>query len=154
MKRLIIILLVLVGGMSYTFANEGCNQHLSPDEFRAKQEAFITERADLTPSEAKKFFPIYFELQAKKKEISDKIWAELRKGKDDKLTDAQYEEIILKVYDLRLKSDNLDKAYYAKYKKVLSPKKIYQVQRAETRFHREILKGVQRKNEGGHRGKK
>lgn len=154
MKKLIILLLVLVGGMSYTFANEGCNQHLSPEEFRAKQEAFITERAELTLAEAKKFFPIYFELQAKKKEINDNIWKELRKGKEDKLTDAQYEEIMLKVYDLRLASDKLDKSYYEKYKKVLSPKKIYQVQRAEARFHREILKGVQRKGDGSHRGKK
>lgn len=39
---------------------------LSKEEFRARQEAFITENAQLTPKEAKEFFPLYFELQDKK----------------------------------------------------------------------------------------
>lgn len=162
MKRLIILLFILIGGTALSFAYDGCHQHLSPDEFRTKQKAFISEKAELTDKEAEKFFPIYFELQDKKKELSDKAWKLMRKSKDEKLTDAQYEEILLKVYDLRIKSDELEKNYYARFKKVLSPKKIYYVQRAEMRFHREILKGVQqrranapqRKSDAPQRGKK
>lgn len=139
-----------------SFAYDGYNQHLSPEEFRAKQKAFITEKAGLTDSEADKFFPLYFELQDKKKDFNDRIWKLMRKGKDDKMTDAQYEEIILQVYDIRIETDNLDKTYYAKYKKVLSPKKIFMVQRAESRFHREMLKTAQeqRRKEQPQRGKK
>lgn len=145
MKRLLILLFILVGGTTLSFAYDGYHQHLSPEEFKAKQKAFILEKAGLTSEEADKFFPLYFELQSKKKEINDKAWNLLRKGKDDKMTDAQYEEIILKVYDLRIESDKLDKTYYAKYKKVLSPKKIFMVQRAESRFHREMLKTAQQR---------
>lgn len=146
MKKLLILLFILVGGTALSFAYDGYHQHLSPDEFRAKQKAFISEKAELTDDEADKFFLLYFELQSKKKDINDKAWKLLRKGKDDKsMTEAQYEEIILQVYDLRIESDKLDKVYYAKYKKVLSPKKIYQVQRAEARFHREMLKTAQQK---------
>ncbi len=115
------------------------------------------EKAGLTDSEADKFFPLYFELQDKKKDFNDRIWKLMRKGKDDKMTDAQYEEIILQVYDIRIETDNLDKTYYAKFKKVLSPKKIFQVQRAESRFHREILKTAQQQRKGEsqpQRGKK
>lgn len=145
MKRLLILLFILVGGTTLSFAYDGYHQHLSPDEFRAKQKAFISEKAGLTAEEADKFFPLYFELQGKKKEVNDKAWNLLRKGKDDKMTDAQYEEIILRVYDLRIESDKLDKVYYEKYKKVLSPKKIFHVQRAESRFHREMLKTAQQR---------
>jgi hypothetical protein len=148
MKKLFILLSILTGWTTLSFAYDGYNQHLSPDEFKAKQKAFITEKAGLTDKEADKFFPLYFELQDKKKEINDKAWELMRKGKDNKMTDAQYEEIILQVYDLRIETDNLDKSYYAKFKKTLSPKKIFQVQRAEARFHREILKTVQPQHKG------
>jgi hypothetical protein len=148
MKRLLILLCILTGGTILSFAYDGYNQHLSPDEFKAKQKAFITEKAGLTEKEANKFFPLYFELQDKKKEINDKAWELMRKGKDDKMTDAQYEEIILQVYDLRIETDNLDKAYYVKFKKTLSPRKIFQVHKAEAKFHREMLKTVQPPHKG------
>lgn len=142
MKKLIILSLILMGNAVVSFANDSCNQHLSPEEFRNKQKAFITQKAELTADEAERFFPLYFELQDKKKSYTDEMWKLLRKGRDDKMTDAQYEEVLLKVYDLRIESDKLDKAYYTKFKKVLSPQKIFMVQKAEARFHRELLKGA------------
>lgn len=135
-------------------AMDGCSQHLSRDEFRAKQKAFIMDRAELTKEEAAKFFPIYFELQDKKKELSDKVWELLRKGKSSDLTDAQYNDILVRVYDSRIASDKLEKAYYERFKKILSSKQLFMVQKAEMRFHRELLKGVNRKGNEGSREKK
>ena len=40
--------------------------HFSPEEFQAKQRAYITEKAELSPEEAEAFFPLFFELQKKK----------------------------------------------------------------------------------------
>ena len=94
----------------------------------------------LTKEEAAKFFPVYFELQDKKKALNDKAWGLIRKGKDDKTTEAQYAEIMEGVYDARIASDQLERTYYEKYKKILSNKKIYMVQKAEMRFHKELLK--------------
>ena len=54
----------------------------SKEEFRAKQEAYLTQKAELTAEEAGKFFPIYFELQDRKKAINDKAWQKARKGKN------------------------------------------------------------------------
>lgn len=126
---------------------DGCNQQrLSPEEFRAKQKAFIIEKAGLNKEEAAKFFPVYFELQDKKKALNDKAWGLLRKGKDDKTTEAQYAEILKGVYDARSASDKLERDYYEKFKKILSNKKIYMVQKAEMRFHRELLKSANRKD--------
>ena len=52
-------------------ASDGCDQHLSPEEFRAKQKAFITEKAGLTSEEKQVLLPLYFELQDRKKQPSD-----------------------------------------------------------------------------------
>lgn len=147
MKRLIILLFIICGFTPLLWAMDGCNQQrLSPEEFRAKQKAFIIEKAGLNKEEAAKFFPVYFELQDKKKALNDKAWGLLRKGKDDKTTEAQYAEILKGVYDARSVSDKLERDYYEKFKKILSNKKIYMVQKAEMRFHRELLKNANRKD--------
>ena len=147
MKRLIILLFIICGFTPLLWAMDGCNQQrLSPEEFRAKQKAFIIEKAGLNKEEAAKFFPVYFELQDKKKALTDKAWGLLRKGKDDKTTEAQYAEILKGVYDARSASDKLERDYYEKFKKILSNKKIYMVQKAEMRFHRELLKSANRKD--------
>ena len=147
MKRLIILLFIICGFPPLLWAMDGCNQQrLSPEEFRAKQKAFIIEKAGLNKEEAAKFFPVYFELQDKKKALNDKAWGLLRKGKDDKTTEAQYAEILKGVYDARSASDKLERDYYEKFKKILSNKKIYMVQKAEMRFHRELLKNANRKD--------
>lgn len=112
----------------------------SKEAFRAKQEAYLTERTDLTKEEAAKFFPVYFELQDRKKTINDKAWEKARKGKDPKTTDAEYEVIIDDIVKARIDADKLDLIYLQKFKKILSPRKIYKLQRAEMKFHRDILK--------------
>ena len=145
MKKLIVLFIVMCSFIPLSWAMDGCNQHLSPDEFRAKQKAYITEKAGLTKEEAAKFFPVYFELQDRKKQLNDEAWNLLRKGKDEKTTEAQYNEILEGVYDARIATNRLEKTYYEKFKKILSNKKIYLVQRAEMRFNRELLKGMHHK---------
>jgi len=148
MKRLIVLFVMICSVMPLVRASGGINQHLSPDEFRAKQKAFIIEKAGLTNEEAAKFFPLYFELQDRKKLLNDEAWALIRKGRDEKTTEGQYQEILEGIYDARIASDRLDKTYFDKFKKILSYKKIYLVQSAEVRFHRELLKGMHKKREG------
>ena len=69
----------------------------------------------------------------------------LRKGKEAETTEAEYEEIMEGVYDARLAIDRLDKTYFDKFKKILSCKKIYLVQKAEMRFHRELLRDMRQR---------
>lgn len=128
-------------------------ERLTPEQFRAKQQAYITEKAQLTPDEAAKFFPVYFELQDRKKQINDEAWKLMRegRGKDGKeLSEQRYEEILEGMYDARISCDRLDKTYFERFKKILSCKKIFQVQRAEMKFHRELVKGMK----GAKKGKK
>ena len=151
MKRTIILLFLISSFISAAVAqqNKGEQQRLSPVEFREKQQAFITDKAGLTKEEAAKFFPLYFQLQDKKKELNDKAWALIKEGKEDNLTDAQYSSILDGVYDVRIATAELEKDYYTKFKQILSSKKIYLVQKAEMRFHRELLRGMNNNRSGG-----
>ena len=146
MKKLILLILIVCGANVAVWATDGCNQQrMTPEEFRAKQQAFITEKAHLTKEEAAKFFPIYFELQDRKKQLNDEAWKLLREGKEENLSESRYEEILEQVYDIRISTDRLEKTYFERFKKILSCKKIYQIQHAEMHFHRELLKGMNKK---------
>ncbi|ADV43526.1 hypothetical protein [Bacteroides helcogenes] len=149
MKKLIVLFIMVCGVMPLLWASDGCDQRLTQDEFRAKQKAYITEKAGLTKEEAAKFFPLYFELQDRKKQLNDEAWGLIRKGKNESTTEAQYEEIMEGVYDARMASDRLDKTYFDKFKKMLSFKKIYLIQKAEMKFHRELLRNMQPRGKGG-----
>ena len=129
MRKLIALVVLLCGFMPVLWAADGCDQHLSREEFRAKQ-------------------------KAKKKKLNDESWDLMRKGKDDKTTEAQYAEINEKVANNRIAADQLDKTYLGKFKKILSSKKIFLVQRAEMRFHREMIKGMNRSKDKGDDSKK
>lgn len=145
MKRALVLWIAVLAFAPLVWAMGGCDQRLSKDEFRARQQAYITEKAGLTPQEAEAFFPLYFELQDRKHQLNEEAWQLMREGKKENLTDDRYDEIMEGVYDARIASDRLEKTYYGKFKKILSSKKIYQVQRAEMRFHRELLKGMRGK---------
>mgnify|MGYP001038736315 FL=1 len=83
MRKVIALVVLLCGFMPVLWAADRCDQHLSREEFRAKQKEFIIEQAGLSNKEAAKFFPLYFELQDKKKKLNDESWDLMRKGKDD-----------------------------------------------------------------------
>lgn len=144
MKRALIWIVVLVFA-PLVWATGGCDQRLSKEEFRARQQAYITEKAGLTAAEAEDFFPLYFELQDRKHQLNDEAWKLMREGKKEGVTEARYDEIMESVYDARIAADRLEKSYYGKFKKILSSKKIYLVQQAEMRFHRELLRQAGRR---------
>ena len=154
MKRLIITAVLLSVFLPLTWAIKGCDQHISRESFRIKQQAYITEQAGLNKEEAADFFPIYFELQDKKKKLNDESWSLMRKGKEDNTTEAQYANILEKICDNRIEADQLDKTYLNRFKKILTAKQIYLIQRAEMRFHRDMIKGMNRnKDNNPHKGK-
>ncbi len=142
MKRILILCVMLCSLLLPGWANNGCEQHLTPEQFRARQQAFITEKAELTPAEAEKFFPLYFEMQGRKKMLNDKIMGLYRRGKDEKTSEKHYQEILEAIYDLHDRINDLEESYFEKFKQVISYKKIYLVQRAEMKFHRSLLKGM------------
>lgn len=144
MKRVLIWIVVLAFA-PLVWAAGGCDQRLSKEEFRARQQAYITEKAGLTAAEAEDFFPLYFELQDRKHQLNDEAWKLMREGKKEGVTEARYDEIMESVYDARIAADRLEKSYYGKFKKILSSKKIYLVQQAEMRFHRELLRQAGRR---------
>lgn len=117
----------------------------SEEEFQHKKQTYIMQEAGLTAEEAKQFFPIYFELQNKKKAINRTVWKTAQKGKLPQTTESEYNDILNDFIMAEEQNTELDKEYLKKYQSVLSNKKIYMVLRAEIKFNRNMLKIIQDK---------
>ena len=141
MKQTLLIFTLLIFSC---FTTVHAQHTMNKQQFRERQKEFLTERASLTPEEADSFFPLYFELQDKKHNLNKEAWGKLRREQKEKLTDSEYSKIIDDVAKARIASDELEYEYIQLYKKFLSAKKIYRIQRAEMHFHRDLLKCYKR----------
>ena len=140
MKIRFIITLVACLVCTTTFAQK---KEQSENTFRAKQQAYMAQKAELSQEESEKFFPLYFEFQDKKKEINKTAWANFKKGKNPQTSEKEYETIIDNFFDNQETIAKLEKEYILKYREILSAKKIYMIYKAERNFRRNMLKILQ-----------
>lgn len=120
------------------------------ESFITKRNEFMIKEIGLTKSEADAFIPLYNELKRNLFEIGHncrKYERDLRKKQN--LTDAEYLRVVDCNMEVKQKEVALEQEYLEKFKKILSPKKLYKYQRAEYRFARDFIK----KNQGGNNSK-
>lgn len=126
-------------------AGQAQHQQFSPEEFRARQQKFLTEKAGLSEDEAKEFFPIYFELQDKKNEINfNARQTASSRSNSEKLTDEEYTKLIDNLADAKIQIAKLEKEYLGKFKKIVPAGKVLRIQMAESQFGSELIKEMQR----------
>ena len=145
MKKVIFAIAITLLTVTASFAQErerpkGHKPSFSHEEFKAKQRAFITEKAELTPQEAEAFFPLFFELQKKKFEIEHSIRKEMRKPRGEKFTEEECREFVYKMADTKIEISKLEREYIDKYLAVISASKLHKIQYAEGAFQRHLMK--------------
>jgi hypothetical protein len=123
-------------------------QRFDRQEFMTKHNAFITAEIGLTGDEAVEFIPMENQMKEKLFEIGNecrKLNREVRSRKS--ISDEMYLKLIDCNLETRLKELRLEKEYYEKFKKILSPEKLYRYQQAEFKFMREFMgnQGEQRR---------
>ena len=113
------------------------------EEIEALKIAFFTKKLDLSPDEAKVFWPIYNDMQEEqntiRKERYQKMISFRKVTEIDNLTDAQIQSLITSEFDFRQLDLNLEKKYFYKFKAVLPIKTIGKYYRAQEAFKRELL---------------
>lgn len=135
---------------SFSAHAQSGKQHRNFDReaFLAKKNAFITAEMGLTPEEVASFIPLCNELQEKMFEAGRecrKLSKDLKHN--ESATDADYLKVIDECVSVNMKQAQLEKEYYEKFKKILSPKKLYKYKRAEGKFAREFMRGGDNRKE-------
>lgn len=151
MNRIFIITFATISMMislvTYAQKDNQERKHFNREAFLAKRNAFITAEVGLTPEEAEKFIPLCNELQEKKFELGRecrKLSREMYKKKNP--TDAEYTKVVDDFLNLRIEEAKLDKEYFEKFKKILSPQKLFKYQLAEGKFARSFMRGGPKDN--------
>ncbi len=115
----------------------------SASEYWKQQQQFFTEKAELTEQEAKAFFPLYNELQQKKRQLNMEIRRTMRQEPGTVMTEEQSQKAIDARANTNIKIAELEKEYLEKYKQVLPASKILKIQNAEEQFNSQLLKDIQ-----------
>lgn len=137
---LAIALLAITVSMAQEHSGPKEKRPFSPEEFKARQRAFITERAALTTEEADAFFPLFFELQKKKFEIEHNVRKDARKPHGEKMNEEECREFVYRMADTKIEIARLEREYTDKYLNVLSACKLQKVLHAEGAFQRHLMK--------------
>lgn len=119
------------------------------DRIHAMKITLITEKLQLSPAEAEKFWPVYHQYEAEMKEIiKDRKIAKL------KMEDADEKEAS-KMIDARLEAQEaaiqLRKKYKAAFLHVISPKQLVTLMETEQAFKQQLMNELQ--NRRGNRGR-
>lgn len=154
MKKYLLIMAALFC-MSGLFAQDepqGRAPRMSPEEYKARQQEFITRRAELTEIEAAAFFPVYFQLQKQKIETNGQLHRKMRDMRKDEITEEEATALVEEMADMKIKCDQLDKDYLKQFLKIIPAKKMMKVQMAEEEFRRELLRDMERGREARPQG--
>ena len=139
MKKILTISLLL---MMTIMVNAQDHKRFSPEKFEADLRCFITKEASLTPQEADKLFPVFREMREKQREIYEKM---RKLGMNKASDDEACKQFIIEYDKLNLELGQLDVTYHKKMIKMIPASKVYAVMQAEKRFHRQMMKGWQRR---------
>jgi len=148
MKNYTIILFLLIASVSY--AQKGKRF----EKIKAHKTAFITDRLELTSSEAEKFWPVYNEYEKKlhQLEVIDRkqlIKGIAMSGGVDSLSEKEAKEKLAGLEDIQEAIHQTQKEKFGKIQKILSAKKVLKLYKAEQDFKKELFKRLRER-----RGKK
>jgi len=117
------------------------------EEMKAKRAEYFTSRIDFTAEEAQNFWPVYNQLQ----EAKGKLYMKMRGFQHDAKRNEKgervpnYVQITDEMINIKVQEANLDKSYHQKFKKILSPEKLYKFYKAERDWGGELLKQIEKR---------
>lgn len=119
-------------------------KNMTEQEFRKQKQEYLIKELALTQEDAKEFFPLYEKFQKEKKQIYDENQSLMDRA--DIAGEEEYRQIINRLLDLQIMSDELEKKYYNEFSKILSYRQLFRLNKAEASFQKYLLKEMSRRS--------
>jgi len=115
--------------------------HATSEHLQIERIAYFTEKIGLTPEEAQLFWPVYNEMDNLRTALFEEKAAIMHKftNESDKMNDRQIEEQLTRLVAIQQKEMALPAEYDAKFRKVLSARKVMNLYVAEMGFRNYLL---------------
>ena len=104
--------------------------------------AFITSRLTLSQDQAQRFWPMYNEFVARRRELNRSARLLRLNANNAGLSDAQLRDNFTQDFAIRQQQLNLEKDYFERAQKVLTLRQLAQLYQAERDFTKEVLQRV------------
>lgn len=115
------------------------------ENVEAAKVAFLTDKMGLTAEQSQKFWPLYNEYEAKRRELVRSYRSGYREDADQ-LSEQEAKARIDGMFSTREKELELEKEYVARYQRVISSTQIVKLYRSEREFTKLLLKRLEANN--------
>lgn len=150
MTKNLIIALALIGtsALAQNRPNPGQRPGARPGQAKERIESakigFITRELQLTPDEAKAFWPVYNGMEVELKRanrdpLNEGLKTVRGEGGIDNLSDAQARELLAEVEKVAGEREAIRRKYQKEFLKVLPPQKVLKLHVAERKFKQEVM---------------
>ena len=119
-------------------------EEMGNEKIEALKIGFITNKLKLTPEESQKFWPVFNQYEAEKKQIRQSTIGAVKELKEDgDFTNAEAEQAIAKYVEFKARDLDLIKKYVSEFRKILPATKVAKLITAEEHFKKMLMKQVQ-----------
>jgi hypothetical protein len=148
MNKAIILVLVLLSG-SYAFAQDETEpaqrDPKSMEKIQALRTAYISEKLNLTPDQAEKFWPIYHEFTQERAKLRQEF-KNAQQDIDPNKPDPKAEQNLVNLgLEIKQKELNLEKDYSGRLLKVINAQQVMSLRKAEQGFRELIINQLQQR---------
>lgn len=121
------------------------------DKIKSLKVAFITERVGLTSNEATMFWPVYNAHEEALAQIRRKERVDIRSKMMDfeNLSETDANRLLDQLIELEREKQELNIEFLSNIREVISPKKTFQLIKAEEDFKKRLLRQIQQRRQGG-----
>ncbi|MFT6865854.1 MAG: hypothetical protein ACJA08_000680 [Cyclobacteriaceae bacterium] len=112
------------------------------EKIEAAKIALITERLELTPEQAEKFWPVYREYSEKQREIRQEFQTLKREFDPATATEDESKKVLDRGYQIKERQLELDQNYSQRMQQVVSSRQLMNLKKAEDDFKDMLMKRI------------
>ncbi len=122
------------------------------DKIESARIALITERLELSPEQAEKFWPVYREYSMQREELRREFMQARRQVDRRQLSEEESQRLLQLGMQIKEREVMLDRTYNERLVNVISNRQLLELRKAEQDFRRMLMERLQRRQDGAQRG--
>ncbi len=110
-------------------------------EMRQYKHDFLVKELELSRDQQNTFFPVYDKMDDEMTQVADETRdLEMKVSADEKATDTEIESAARTMFEQKSKEGEIEKAYFEKFKGILSPRQLLKLKGAERKFTQQLVR--------------
>ncbi len=105
-------------------------------EFKIK---FLIQEAEIEKDKQAEFIKLYTEMENARGDIFKSVAKQRKALKKGTHTDEEYLKVSENIADMKSREGAIEKSYYLQFKRLLTPKQLYNLKRAELKFAKKLM---------------